>query len=85
MSAIMRKIIADAKEIAHDSIAAGVGALGAGLVAKATGVAAAVVSGDWGTVEHIGVGLTVATGLAAWRAARKVLAAIFAGRQPDAF
>ena len=69
----------DAKEVAHAGLAAGLAALGAGLVADANGVADALVDGNWTVAEHIGLTLAAAAGLAAWTAARKVLARVFGG------
>ena len=80
MDTIKQIIIKDGKAVVHDGVAAGLGALGGGLVAKATGVADALASGDWGTLEYIGLGLASMTGLAAWTGVRAVLARIFGGR-----
>ena len=79
MTDIRDTIIKDAKEVAHAGIAGGLAGLGAGLVADANGVADAIVNGNFGAAEHIGLTLAAATAAAAWTAGRKVLARLFAG------
>ena len=83
MANVSTTITEDAKEVVHAGIAGGLGALGAGLVADATGVADALVAGNWTVAEHIGLTLAAATALAAWAAARKVLARVFGGGPDD--
>ena len=72
-------IVNDIKQVAHQGIAAGVGALGAGLTADALQIADDITSGNLDGLEHLGVGLAAAVGFAAWAAARKVLARLFGG------
>ena len=79
MTDIETTVIDDIKQVAHNGIAAGLGALGAGLVADATGLADAAVTGNWGAAEHLGLALAGAAAGAAWTAARKVLARLFGG------
>ena len=76
-------IIADAKEVAHQAIAAGVAAAGAFATGNAMQVADDVVNGDVAGLEHLGVGLSLAVAVAAWAAARKVLARVFGGQPPN--
>ena len=77
MTDIETTIIDDAKAVAHNAVAGGLAALGAGLVADANGVADALVAGNWGALEHLGLALAGAAAAAAWTAGRKVLARVF--------
>lgn len=79
MTGIKDTIIKDAKEVAHQAIAMGCGAAGMFFTANAVEVADDVVTGNVDGLEHLGVGFCVAVGLAAWGAAKMVLAAIFGG------
>ena len=67
----------DGKQVVHDGIAAGVGALGAYATANAMRLADDIVTANIDGLEHLGVGVVVAVGVAAGRATRKVLARIF--------
>ena len=79
MSDITKTIIADAKQIAHHAIAVGCGAAGAYATANAMELADDITNGNIDGLEHLGIGFAVAVGVAAWGAARQVLARIFGG------